>query len=1459
MSTWVNFTSFVYNSATKPTDFLVGYIGSNEQKYPVYALKNGLSAGEFPVESLYVRCDANIDGNVTIKGNLTALGSSSVFETIVSITSALSVVNTGTGPALTVKQTGTEPIALFLDDDNNTLRIDDNFKVSFFNSRATNSYSIAENYNTLASGLASHAEGTSTEASGQSSHAEGQNSKASGYISHTEGYGTSATNSFTHAEGNSTKASGQVSHAEGSGTKAYGDGSHAEGIGTTASGDVSHAEGSGTIAVGYVSHAAGIDTLASGEASHAEGSGTTASSDYSHAEGYRTKTGYPRPFQSYNSPTRVFTFNPGTSANFNFVTPGTILRGYEEDEIDSEFVITVLDRSTLNGNITAAADPIGANSTSGWLVDNGGIFSHAEGVGTIASGQYSHAEGSGTKAYGEGSHAEGIGTTAYEGGSHAEGLYTQASGQYSHAEGNLTKAYGGYSHAEGNESIAYGINSHAENQTTLAYGQASHAQGGQTLAYGGYSHAEGFEAKAMGAFSHAAGYYAAAANDRSWVWKGSTDTATMSTTRTGQFMVSASGGLFLNNAVGINTDNNNNALTVNGTISGNSSLVVDTLTGRNISLIHQPANDGVNPYIQLGELTTGSTIASSFSGFRFEYSENTNSLNLSSIMRTTVKNIFNIDSALPSISFFSSKATGMDAQATGYDTLAKGAQSNAEGFQAVAHGQGSHAEGVFTNAAAAYSHAEGYNTCVGYPRSFSTYTASTRIFTFATTISSFFNAIVPGDRIKGVTTLLGSPFTITVADRSTITGDITATTDPIGADTTVGQFFIGSLNESGHAEGKATIAAGSYSHAEGYYTIALGNASHAEGSITNASGLNSHAEGSNTTALGNNSHAEGNYTTALGDNSHAAGNYANARYDRSWIWNASTSSNVISTTRAEQFMVSAGGGLFLNNTVGINTDSTANALTVVGNISATGSLICNNLSSRNINLIHQPANDGTNPYITIGEYTSGSALLSAFSGFKLEYDENLNTLNLSAIFGTITTNIINISSNGDIGINNTTVRGNLSASGNLNANTASLRDTTILGALSVRSPNYNTLLQLSGISGVAVDPLYSSINGRLGVNTVPLTSYGVHIRGGNLRVDGVDYSNFANITSFDTDGQSLFDLRSAAVGSNYSLSIAESGLGNFMKFFGGRTGDAQPFIVVRSGTPLRFASFNSYYDGTSFSEKARIGGNGNLSVGLATDGGEKITVLGNISASGNIIGNTLTARNIALVHQPANDGTNPYITIGEYTPGSALLSAFSGFKAEYNENTNTLGFSSILGTTVTSLLNVDPYTSITPYTVTLTPFTSGGTGDFVSNVGGTIFYPPALSGVLPGNELASRLLNNRGSIDGLLMFANGGTTNAKQYVLEFAKDAAFSSQNTPIYKRASGEITASISRPINGIFANGRIILPNANATQPVGTNGSLIDYTYTTGEPIYYRIGFSYPATFETMGLSAGYFRINP
>lgn len=299
-----------------------------------------------------------------------------------------------------------------------------------------------------------------------------------------------------------------------------------------------------------------------------------------------------------------------------------------------------------------------------------------------------------------------------------------------------------------------------------------------------------------------------------------------------------------------------------------------------------------------------------------------------------------------------------------------------------------------------------------------------------------------------------------------------------------------------------------------------------------------------------------------------------------------------------------------NDKVGIGTATPNAKLTVSGDISATNSVVGVSLSGRFIDISHTPANDGSNPYLRIGEATSDAV---NFSGFQIEYNETTNDLNLSAT-----------------GFNTSREALKITSAGNTRVN-----------LLSAISPNYNNLTAATrGISGAGFDDLSHLINGRVGVNNqAPVSSYALHVKGGNIRVDGVDFSAVPGFdgTIYDSDGQSLFDLRSAQENANYSLSIASSGLNNFMKFFGGRSLDQKPFVAVRKGQPIRFAQLNNFY-GQGFSEMARIGGNGNVSIGLSANGAERLTVLGNISASG-----TTTTQAISVLK--TDTGSDASLTI----------------------------------------------------------------------------------------------------------------------------------------------------------------------------------------------------------------------
>jgi hypothetical protein len=107
----------VYNSLTASGDV---YVTDN-------LMANSLALGVLsstvnpdPTKTLYV------SGDTYITGTLTVAGSSNFVNTTFTTSSALSVVNMGTGPAVVGVQVGEEAIAAFYDDSNIALWIDGN-------------------------------------------------------------------------------------------------------------------------------------------------------------------------------------------------------------------------------------------------------------------------------------------------------------------------------------------------------------------------------------------------------------------------------------------------------------------------------------------------------------------------------------------------------------------------------------------------------------------------------------------------------------------------------------------------------------------------------------------------------------------------------------------------------------------------------------------------------------------------------------------------------------------------------------------------------------------------------------------------------------------------------------------------------------------------------------------------------------------------------------------------------------------------------------------------------------------------------------------------------------------------------------------------------------------------------------------------------------------------------------
>ena len=564
--------------------------------------------------------------------------------------------------------------------------------------------------------------------------------------------------------------------------------------------------------------------------------------------------------------------------------------------------------SNVNANSATYATILFTNNkflplSGGQITGNLNVNNNLSAVNVKFTGRVE--EGTGTRALGVDSHAENSYTTASGLYSHAEGQSTTASGEASHAEGFLTVAYGNFSHSEGNSTTASGLVSHAEGLGTIASGQYSHAENSNTIASGFASHTEGEGTRARGFISHAAGYRSEAVHDRTWIWKGSTATAYVSTTRADQFMVSAAGGAAFFGNVGINTDSISNALTVSGVISGNSLIYANNGNSNQWNSVYSytNSNSSLDQSARSFVNSNSANILNSYKGSNWVFANSATELSVTSVVNSTSANWNSVYSNVNSnsatyatILFANNKFLPLSGgQISGNLNITNNLSAVnvkftgrvEEGTGTKALGSDSHAEGNATTASGFYSHAEGNVT------------------------------LASGD--------------------------------------------------ASHAEGAATTSFGQNSHAEGFQTVAFSNQSHAEGFQTVASGSASHAEGQVTRASGGASHAEGQNTIAFGDTSHAAGFRSTAAQDYTYAWsdgNLGTLTKNVSTTRTGQYMVSASGGVFVAGNLGVGTDSIQNALTVNGVISGNGLIYANNGNSNQWNSVYSNVNSNSATYAT---------------------------------------------------------------------------------------------------------------------------------------------------------------------------------------------------------------------------------------------------------------------------------------------------------------------------------------------------------------------------------------------------------------------------------------------------------------------------------------------------------------
>ncbi|MCH9838104.1 hypothetical protein K0U83_20750, partial [bacterium] len=115
----------VINEPGNPNDFRVeGDTDTHALFVDGSADKVGIGTAN-PSKKLHVAGDGLFTSDLTVQGDLTVTGDFTCLETTVSLTSAMDITNTGTGPALVVNQTGSNDIVNFKDDGTSAFYIED--------------------------------------------------------------------------------------------------------------------------------------------------------------------------------------------------------------------------------------------------------------------------------------------------------------------------------------------------------------------------------------------------------------------------------------------------------------------------------------------------------------------------------------------------------------------------------------------------------------------------------------------------------------------------------------------------------------------------------------------------------------------------------------------------------------------------------------------------------------------------------------------------------------------------------------------------------------------------------------------------------------------------------------------------------------------------------------------------------------------------------------------------------------------------------------------------------------------------------------------------------------------------------------------------------------------------------------------------------------------------------------
>jgi hypothetical protein len=865
------------------------------------------------------------------------------------------------------------------------------------------------------------------------SFAQGGANNVIGFWSAALGYNNKVPGSLALAAGGANKVYGETSFAQGDSNITDGQTNQAMGTGNVTAQYSSHAQGFRNFAGGYqtafnnfgYSNARGAYNIAAVPHSHVEGfgnkSGYALSFDWYGNNPPRIGFG----FQGFTSLDQINIYNLNNKAlsssvrlffvddtgitNFtayvsavsaDYVDPSigvpsfTLFLKNDESAVlpNDDFYggyiycmpITAYDGSTNNSNIGAA--------------------SHAEGYGNIVAGSYAHAEGFGNVAAGLHSHAGG-----YYSSTGASAIAAQAAGYFCAANGRYSVAMGSRAITPHSHSFIWNGSDNVNNnfQTTASGQYCVNAPGGIYLS-GGPTQVQGIEI-----------------GDWTRNITNSSNVLVRSSASSGSFL---SGGLtlgFLNSAFdGYAGRSRNIGANVGTVINGYANLVDSGMTdvngGSNYVVADMSNVKGIanaacyyncsveGTFNTVGRIYT--IVKATSATNEIFFNENISQVpsapgympvgskilidgasgsgSIISAAVNSLRRIFTVAGASPdgrSVTvvepvsamvnyvddmpfpdrryvvgiggYNASNNTNVQGiHAEGLYNYGTGRASHTEGANNASTGVAAHTEGI-GNYATTTCHAEGLDTRAGYGVFYwDSYDAPSRTFQLFTNSLSTLNnydvsSLAPNIVLFLITSQAGVPIGSTSTRRNVVRVPVLSADPALNTITAVSAVFADSVTSLGGFTRERQLLA----------------------PLTNSC----HSEGYQTVARGTGAHAEGVWTQAVGIYSHAAGRQATARHDYSYAWsNGSSSSSTpnFETTRANQYAVSAEGGIYFPGNVGIGTDSIANALTVKGTVSATN-IVADNISYTGADFNNLPTYNTyqTNVMVKNANYASVSA------------------------------------------------------------------------------------------------------------------------------------------------------------------------------------------------------------------------------------------------------------------------------------------------------------------------------------------------------------------------------------------------------------------------------------------------------------------------------------------------------